>query len=51
MNKIIGHKNSFEGYKYAPYIPIMKFTLPIKFIGYDKNGKAKFKKINQDKDE
>jgi len=37
---------SKEGYKYAPYIPIMGFTLPnIKFVGYDKDGNAKFKKI------
>ena len=35
-----------EGYQYVPYIPIMGFTLPnIKFVGYDKDGNAKFKKI------
>ena len=42
----IGYKTSFEGYIFAPHIPIMGFTLPnVKFIGYDKDGKAKFKKI------
>lgn len=35
-----------EGYKYAPYIPIMEISFPdIVFIGYDKDGNAKFKKI------
>jgi len=35
-----------EGYKFAPYIPTMGFILPnIKFVGYDKDGNAKFKKI------
>ena len=39
---------SKEGYKYAPYIPIKEFcyTIPdVEFVGYDKDGKAKFKKI------
>ena len=37
-----------EGYKYAPYIPIMEITFPnIEFIGYDENGNARFKKIKQ----
>jgi hypothetical protein len=45
-----------EGYKYAPYIPIKEFcyTIPdVEFVGYDKDGKAKFKKIKpkQNKDE
>lgn len=39
---------SKEGYKYAPHI-LMKefcFTIPnVEFVGYDKDGKAKFKKI------
>ena len=44
-----------EGYKYAPYIPIKEFcyTIPdVEFVGYDKDGKAKFKKIKpkQNKD-
>tara|TARA_R110000744_G_C19049248_1_gene527645 strand:+ start:402 stop:542 length:141 start_codon:yes stop_codon:yes gene_type:complete len=39
---------SKEGYKYAPHIPIKEFcfTIPnVEFVGYDKDGKAKFKKI------
>jgi hypothetical protein len=43
---------SKEGYIYTPYIPIIQVTIPnIKFIGYDKDGKAKFKKLNQNNNE
>ena len=40
-----------ETYTYAPYIQLKEysFTIPdIVFIGYDKDGNAKFKKQNKD---
>jgi hypothetical protein len=47
MDKIIvGHKHN-KGYVFAPYIPVTKFcfTMPdVILIGYDKEGKAIFKK-------
>ena len=44
-------KMSKEKYTYTPYhlLEDYSFTVPdIVFIGYDKNGKAKFKKQNKD---
>jgi hypothetical protein len=46
----IGYKITFEGYKFAPYIPIKEFCFRIpniKFVGYDKDGNAKFKRIKE----
>lgn len=42
---------SKEEYTYAPYrlLEDYSFTVPdIVFIGYDKNGNAKFKKVKED---
>jgi hypothetical protein len=44
---VIGYKITSKGYEFAPYIPIKEFCFRIpnlEFIGYDTNGKAKFKK-------
>ena len=48
--EVIGKKGSVNesGYKFAPYIPILKVNFPeITFGGYDKNGNPIFKKIKQ----
>ena len=41
-----------QSYKFAPYIPMKEFRFRIpnlEFIGYDKDGKVKFKKNNKPK--
>lgn len=46
MNKLLGRKspNQFKGYKFAPYITISGFIIPVKLVGFV-NGEPVYKKI------
>jgi hypothetical protein len=43
----IGTKGKDSGFMFYPYIPIIKLSLPLKFIGLDKNNQPVFTKIKQ----
>lgn len=47
----IGTKGKDSGFMFYPYIPVIKLSLPLKFIGLDKNNQPVFTKIKQNENE
>jgi len=47
----IGAKGKDSGFVFYPYIPIIKLSLPCKFIRLDENNQPVFTKLKQNENE